>query len=52
MFDSLSTRLQNIFDRLGGRGRLSEENIQGALREVRVAPLKADVNSKVVRGFI
>jgi signal recognition particle subunit SRP54 len=52
MFDSLSTRLQNIFDRLGGRGRLSEENIQEALREVRVALLEADVNFKVVRGFI
>ncbi len=52
MFDSLSTRLQNIFDRLGGRGRLTEENIQEALREVRVALLEADVNFKVVRGFI
>src|SRR5262245_1361712 len=52
MFDSLSTRLQNIFDRLGGRGRLNEDNIQEALREVRVALLEADVNFKVVRGFI
>ncbi len=52
MFDSLSTRLQTIFDRLGGRGRLSEENIQEALREVRVALLEADVNFKVVRAFI
>src|SRR5678816_3539065 len=52
MFDSLSTRLQNIFDRLGGRGRLSEDNIQEALREVRVALLEADVNFKVVRAFI
>ncbi len=52
MFDSLSTRLQGIFDRLGGRGRLSEENIQEALREVRVALLEADVNFKVVRSFI
>jgi signal recognition particle subunit SRP54 len=52
MFDSLSTRLQTIFDRLGGHGRLSEENIQEALREVRVALLEADVNFKVVRGFI
>ena len=39
MLDSLSTRLQSIFDRLGGRGRLTEENIQEALREVRVALL-------------
>jgi signal recognition particle subunit SRP54 len=52
MLDSLSTRLQSIFDRLGGRGRLSEDNIQEALREVRVALLEADVNFKVVRGFV
>src|SRR3989440_5600573 len=52
MLDSLSTRLQAIFDRLGGRGRLSEENIQEALREVRVALLEADVNFRVVRAFI
>src|SRR5687767_3691861 len=52
MFDSLSTRLTAIFDRLGGHGRLTEENIQEALREVRVALLEADVNFKVVRGFI
>jgi len=52
MLDSLSTRLQTIFDKLGGRGRLSEENIEEALREVRVALLEADVNFKVVRAFI
>ena len=52
MLDSLSTRLQSIFDRLGGRGRLSEDNIQEALREIRVALLEADVNFKVVRGFM
>ena len=52
MLDSLSTRLQTIFDKLGGRGRLSEENIQEALREVRVALLEADVNFTVVRAFI
>src|ERR671937_2685097 len=52
MLDSLSTRLTAIFDRLGGHGRLTEENIQEALREVRVALLEADVNFKVVRGFI
>ena len=52
MFDSLSTRLQSIFDRLGGHGRLSEDNIQEALRQVRVALLEADVNFKVVRGFV
>src|SRR5215510_6953105 len=52
MLDSLSTRLQAIFERLGGRGRLTEDNIQEALREVRVALLEADVNFKVVREFI
>src|SRR6267143_2133690 len=52
MLESLSARLTPIFDRLGGQGRLSEENIQEALREVRVALLEADVNFKVVRAFI
>ena len=52
MFDSLSTRLQEVFDRLGSRGRLTEDNIQEALREVRVALLEADVNFKVVRAFV
>ena len=52
MLDSLSTRLQSIFDRLGSRGRLTEDNIQEALREVRVALLEADVNFKVVRTFV
>src|SRR5262245_3322726 len=52
MFESLSTRLQGVFDRLGGRGRLTEDNIQEALREVRVALLEADVNFKVVRAFM
>src|SRR5438874_8617355 len=52
MLDSLSARLTAIFDRLGGQGRLSEDNIQEALREVRVALLEADVNFKVVREFV
>jgi len=52
MFDALSTRLQAVFDKLGGHGRLTEDNIQAALREVRVALLEADVNFKVVRTFI
>src|SRR3989338_6995840 len=52
MLESLGARLQTIFDRLGGRGRLAEDNIQEALREVRVALLEADVNFKVVKGFI
>src|SRR5437773_2370591 len=52
MFDALSTRLQSVFDKLGGHGRLTEDNIEAALREVRVALLEADVNFKVVRAFI
>src|SRR5215468_6891279 len=52
MLDSLTTRLTGIFDRLRGYGRLTEENIQEALREVRVALLEADVNFKVVKGFV
>src|SRR5437667_10459901 len=52
MFESLSARLQTVFDRLGGRGRLTEDSIQEAMREVRVALLEADVNFKVVREFV
>jgi signal recognition particle subunit SRP54 len=52
MLDSLTNRLTGILDRLRGFGRLTEENIQEALREVRMALLEADVNFKVVKGFI
>ena len=52
MLDSLTARLTGIFDRLRGFGRLTEENVQEALREVRVALLEADVNFKVVKSFI
>src|SRR2546423_2973279 len=52
MFDALSTRLQSVFDKLGGHGRLTEDNIQAALREVRIALIEADVNFKVGRTFI
>jgi signal recognition particle subunit SRP54 len=52
MLDSLTNRLTGILDRLRGFGRLTEENIHEALREVRVALLEADVNFKVVKGFI
>jgi signal recognition particle subunit SRP54 len=52
MFEALTQRLEAIFDRLRGAGRLSEDNIQEALREVRVALLEADVNFKVVRSFV
>jgi signal recognition particle subunit SRP54 len=52
MFESLSDRLSGVFRSLGGRGRLTEENIQGGLREVRLALLEADVNFKVVKDFV
>jgi signal recognition particle subunit SRP54 len=52
MFDTLSDRLDGIFKKLRGQGRLSESNIDEALREVRLALLEADVNIKVVRDFV
>ena len=52
MFDSLSTRLQDVFKSLRGHGRLTPENIEAALREIRLALLEADVNFKVVKAFI
>ena len=52
MFQALSDRLNDIFKRLRGFGRLSEDNIAEALREVRLALLEADVNFKVVRSFL
>src|SRR5215217_5681732 len=52
MFDTLSDRLQDTFARLRGHGRLSEAQVDAALREVRLALLEADVNFKVVKDFI
>ena len=52
MFDSLSGRLQDVFKTLRGEGRLTEQNIEAALREIRLALLEADVNFKVVKAFI
>jgi signal recognition particle subunit SRP54 len=52
MFQGLSDRLNDIFKRLRGFGRLSEDNIAEALREVRLALLEADVNVKIVRSFL
>ena len=51
-FDSLSEKLQNIFKNLRGKGRLSEADVKGALKEVKLALLEADVNFKVVKQFI
>jgi signal recognition particle subunit SRP54 len=52
MFDGLTERLSSVFDRLGGRGVLSDKDIDEALREVRVALLEADVALPVVKDFI
>ena len=52
MFDGLTERLSGVFDRLGGRGVLSEKDVDEALREVRVALLEADVALPVVKDFI
>ena len=52
MFDALSERLSGVFDRLTGRGALSEADVDAALREVRVALLEADVALPVVKDFI
>jgi signal recognition particle subunit SRP54 len=52
MFDTLSDRLEGVFKRLRGQGRITEKNIDEALREVRLALLEADVNIKVVRDFV
>jgi len=50
MFDNLSEKLQRVFKSLRGEGRLSAENMEGALREIRLALLEADVNFKVVNS--
>ena len=52
MFESISEKFNAIFKRLRGKGRLSEENIEEALQEVRLALLEADVNLQVVKSFI
>src|SRR6266446_2920780 len=52
MFESLSTRLQDVFKSLRGQGRLTPETIEAALREIRLALLEADVNFKVVKAFV
>ena len=52
MFDSLSDRLGGVFDKLRGRGALSEADVRSAMREVRVALLEADVALPVARSFV
>jgi signal recognition particle subunit SRP54 len=52
IFEGLADRLQETFKKLRGHGKLSEEDVNEAMREVRMALLEADVNFKVVKGFI
>src|SRR6476619_6371318 len=52
MFENLQEKLQRAFKNLRGQGTLTEENIQEALKEIRLALLEADVNFKVVKQFI
>lgn len=52
IFEGLSSRLQETFQRLRGKGKLTEDDVKEALREVRLALLEADVNFKVVKEFI
>ena len=51
-FENLSDKLQNVFKRLRGKGRLTENDVKDAMREVKLALLEADVNFKVVKQFI
>jgi signal recognition particle subunit SRP54 len=52
MFESLTEKLQGIFERIRGRGRLDEKTVEEVLREIRLALLEADVNFRVVKEFI
>jgi signal recognition particle subunit SRP54 len=52
MFDSLSDRLGDVFKRFSGKGKLSKDDVEAGLREVRMALLEADVNFKVARAFV
>jgi signal recognition particle subunit SRP54 len=52
MFDNLTDRLEGVFKKLRGTGKLTEENIKESMREVRMALLEADVNFQVVKDFI
>ena len=50
-FESLTEKLQNVFKKLRSKGRLTEEDVKIALKEVKMALLEADVNFKVVKQF-
>src|ERR1019366_1507054 len=51
MFDALTDKFNSVFRALGGKGRISEENVRESMREIRTALLEADVNVKVVKEF-
>jgi signal recognition particle subunit SRP54 len=52
VFENLTDKLQSVFDRLASKGKLSENDVNTAMREVRLALLEADVNFKVVKDFV
>jgi signal recognition particle subunit SRP54 len=52
MFESLSDRLQTVFQKLGGKGKLTEDDVREGMKQVRIALLEADVNLKVVKEFV
>lgn len=52
MFEGLTAKLENVFKKLRGRGKLKEEDVNVAMKEVRLALLEADVNYKVVKSFV
>ncbi|HCF48715.1 MAG TPA: signal recognition particle protein, partial [Syntrophomonas sp.] len=51
-FEGLSDRLQGVFKKLRGKGKIGEEDVKVAMREIRLALLEADVNFKVVKDFV
>ncbi len=51
-FEGLTSRLQNVFSKLRGKGKVTEDDVNEAMREVRLALLEADVNFKVVKDFV
>ena len=51
-FDSLTDKLNSIFSKLSGKGKLTESDVKSAMREVKMALLEADVNFKVVKQFV
>ena len=51
-FESLGEKLQGVFKKMRGKGKLSEKDIKDAMREIKLALLEADVNFKVVKEFV